>query len=53
MKLILIFSSLIIILFSGFYLYEENIIPEWKIYQLDYLEKLKKKSPTDIVKASF
>jgi mono/diheme cytochrome c family protein len=44
MKFILCVSSLAVILFSGLYLYRENITPEWRGHQLDYIEQIGKNS---------
>ncbi|RLB89031.1 MAG: hypothetical protein DRH26_12390 [Deltaproteobacteria bacterium] len=40
MKFVLYFSSLSIIFFSGLYLYQENITPEWRTHQLAYIERI-------------
>ena len=40
MKLILCVSSIAIILFSGLYLYQENVTAEWRVHQLDYLKQI-------------
>jgi len=42
MKLVLCFSSIAVILFSGLYLYRENIAPEWRDHQLAYLDQIDK-----------
>ncbi len=38
MKLILCFSSIFIIFFSGLYLYQENVANEWRLHQLAYID---------------
>jgi len=40
MKFVLWFSSIAVILFSGLYLYHENIAPEWRAHQLAYLDQI-------------
>ncbi len=40
MKFILCISSIAVILFSGLYLYQENITPEWRAHQLAYLDQI-------------
>jgi len=40
MKLILCCSSIIVFLFTGLYLYQENFAPEWRIHQLAYLDQI-------------
>jgi hypothetical protein len=42
MKFILCVSSMAVILFSGLYLYHENVTPEWRVHQLSYLEQIDK-----------
>jgi len=43
MKLVLCFSSIAVILFTGLYLYQENISPEWRVHQFAYLDQIDKK----------
>lgn len=40
MKLLLIISSLAVLLFTGLYLYEETMLPDWKQHQQNYRERL-------------
>jgi len=40
MKAVLYISSLVVILFSGLYLVQENIAPEWRMHQLKYLDQI-------------
>jgi len=49
MKFVLFFSSIAVILFSGLYLYQENIAPEWRVHQLAYLDQIKKTPILDTV----
>jgi len=49
MKLLLCISSIVVVLFSGLYLYQENITPEWRIHQLTYLDQIKKTPVLDTV----
>ena len=43
MKILLYISSIVILLFTGFYLYQENIAPGWRSHQRAYLDKLENK----------
>jgi len=43
MKLILCCSSIIVFLFTGLYLYQENFATEWRAHQLAYLDQIGKK----------
>jgi len=47
MKTVLYISSIVVILFSGLYLYQENIAPEWRIYQVAYLDQIEEKREID------
>ena len=40
MKIILCLSSIAVVLFSGLYLYQENVVPEWRMYQQAYLYQI-------------
>ena len=40
MKIVLCLSSIAVILFSGLYLYQENVTPEWRVHQLAYLDQI-------------
>jgi len=42
MKLVLCLSSIAVLLFSGLYLYQENIASEWRAHQLAYLDLIGK-----------
>ena len=55
MKLILTVSAIIIILFSGLYLYQEKFRAEWRIHQRAYLELIENNRALNVVKenASF
>jgi len=44
MKLISCLSSVVIIVFSGLYLYHENITPDWRHHQLTYFETIRSQS---------
>lgn len=52
MKFILCLASLSVILFSGLYLYQENIAPEWRVHQLAYLDQIYKKQASNAVQAT-
>ncbi|MCF8067123.1 MAG: cytochrome c [Desulfobacterales bacterium] len=53
MKILLYISSIIIIIFSGLYLYQENIAPEWRSHQLTYIDMLEEKSDPETIQASY
>jgi len=40
MKVLLYISSITVILFSGLYLYWENLAPEWRMHQVAYLDQI-------------
>lgn len=50
MKFVLYFSSMVVLLFSGLYLYRENIAPEWRAHQLAYLDRIHQKQASRAVK---
>jgi len=43
MKFLLCIFSMVVILFSGLSVYRENITPEWRKHQRDYLEQINKR----------
>ena len=43
MKAILCISSIIVLLLSGLYVYQETVAPEWRIHQLAYLDHIGQK----------
>jgi len=43
MKIVLLLSSIAIVLFSGLYLYQENVLPEWRSHQQAYLDRIEQK----------
>ncbi len=52
MKSVLCFSSIAVILFSGLYLYQENIATEWRTHQLAYLDQINKKRVSNAVQGT-
>ncbi len=47
MKTVLYISAIVIILFSGLYLYQENMAPEWRMHQVAYLDQIEAKQEID------
>ncbi len=43
MKIVLLLSSIAVVLFSGLYLYQENVLPEWRMQQQAYLDRIERK----------
>ena len=43
MKIVLSLSSIVVLLFTGLYLYQENVTPEWRTHQQAYRDRIEHK----------